>query len=225
MKDDLLDIYNSDILKELITTCKTYKEILDKLNLKDYSSNYKKLKNTILKLGLKMNRKSGPSSSDYYKHITDEQWIEAIKENKSYIAVLRSLGLKPVGGNYKTLKSKIQIYHLNIDHFTGQGWNVGENYKDFHKQIDDSEILTCPSKSCSQVVKRRLLKSGVKQYICECCGLTEWMGKPIPLELHHINGINFDNRIENLQILCPNCHSQTDNYRGKNISTIKIKNI
>lgn len=66
-------------------------------------------------------------------------------------------------------------------------------------------------------LKDRLLKECVKEYKCECCGNTEWMGKPIALELHHVNGIKDDLRAENLQLLCPNCHAFTDNYRGKNI--------
>ena len=52
---------------------------------------------------------------------------------------------------------------------------------------------------------------------CECCKNVEWNGRPIPLEVHHINGDNTDNRLENLQILCPNCHALTENWRGKNI--------
>lgn len=65
-------------------------------------------------------------------------------------------------------------------------------------------------------VKKRLFNTGLKQKICEKCGLkSEWLGKPITLELHHINGIKTDNNLENLQILCPNCHSQTDNFRNK----------
>ena len=60
-------------------------------------------------------------------------------------------------------------------------------------------------------------KENIKEYKCECCGNTEWNKKPIALELHHVNGIKNDLRLENLQILCPNCHAFTDNYRGKNI--------
>ena len=60
-----------------------------------------------------------------------------------------------------------------------------------------------------------MLKEGLKEHKCEICKQTEWLGKPIPLELHHINNVKNDLRIENLQILCPNCHAQTDNYRGK----------
>jgi 5-methylcytosine-specific restriction endonuclease McrA len=55
----------------------------------------------------------------------------------------------------------------------------------------------------------------LKEARCERCGLTEWLGKPLPLQLHHVNGDGKDNRPENLQILCPNCHSQTDSWGGR----------
>ena len=64
---------------------------------------------------------------------------------------------------------------------------------------------------------KRLLNANLKERICEHCENTLWLGNPIPLELHHINGVSSDNRLENLQLLCPNCHALTDNYRGKNI--------
>jgi 5-methylcytosine-specific restriction endonuclease McrA len=65
-------------------------------------------------------------------------------------------------------------------------------------------------------VKARLLRLGLKHAVCEGCGLTAWRDAPLPLELHHVNGDGHDNRLENLQLLCPNCHSQTDNWGGRN---------
>jgi 5-methylcytosine-specific restriction endonuclease McrA len=65
-------------------------------------------------------------------------------------------------------------------------------------------------------LKRRLIAAGIKANVCEECGLTEWCGRPIALELHHRNGVGRDNRLENLAILCPNCHSQTENFGGRN---------
>ena len=75
----------------------------------------------------------------------------------------------------------------------------------------------------SDTLKYRLVKEGLKQWKCEKCGNEGvWEGKELVLELHHINGNHYDNRLENLQILCPNCHSQTDNFRNKN-STKAVK--
>lgn len=65
-------------------------------------------------------------------------------------------------------------------------------------------------------IKLRLVRAGVKRNRCEMCGLDEWMGLSIPLSLHHVNGDRHDNRLENLQLLCPNCHSQTDTFAGRN---------
>jgi hypothetical protein len=65
-------------------------------------------------------------------------------------------------------------------------------------------------------IKIRLINAGLKEDKCEGCGLTEWKGKKITMELHHINGINNDDRLENLEFLCPNCHAQTETYGGKN---------
>lgn len=65
-------------------------------------------------------------------------------------------------------------------------------------------------------VLKILVQTGYKEYKCECCGISEWNDKPISLQLHHINGNHKDNSLENIQILCPNCHTQTDNYGSKN---------
>jgi hypothetical protein len=64
-------------------------------------------------------------------------------------------------------------------------------------------------------VKLRLIAAGLKENRCEECGLTEWLGRPLAMALHHVNGDGRDNRLENLRLLCPNCHSQTENFSGR----------
>ena len=129
-----------------------------------------------------------------------EELEEAVKNSLSIAEVLRHLNIIPAGGNYFTIKRYIKLWNINTSHFTGQLWNKGKH------------AICNPAKPLQEI-----LKEGVKEAKCECCNLSKWQNKSIPLELHHINGIHSDNRLENLQLLCPNCHALTDSYRGKNI--------
>jgi hypothetical protein len=145
---------------------------------------------------------------------TKEDFIIAVAENKSIAGVLRQLGLRPIGGNYKTVHHLIKMYGLDTSHFTGQGWNVGLVFKP-KQAIDDKQIYVEDSDyRCSWRLRERYKKTTGINY-CEKCGFSEWLGSPIPLEIHHINGNNTDNRLDNLQLLCPNCHALTNNYRGR----------
>ena len=71
-------------------------------------------------------------------------------------------------------------------------------------------------------IKQRLIKLGIKDEACEECGIRDWLGRPLSLELHHVNGDGKDHRLENLQLLCPNCHSQTDTWGGKNRGRLTV---
>jgi hypothetical protein len=79
------------------------------------------------------------------------------------------------------------------------------------------ELLVCGRKTNRSHLKGRLLREGLKQNKCERCGLTEWLGEPLNMALHHVNGDGQDNRLSNIQFLCPNCHAQTENYSGRGI--------
>lgn len=152
---------------------------------------------------------------------TIEELKLAVTTSLSVAEVCRQIGLKPVGGNYKTLKQKFVKYEIDVSHFTGQGWNVGERFTSPRIIIPLKEVLVEYSTYSTSFLNKRLLKEGIKDHKCECCGNTEWNEVPIPLELHHINGVNTDHQIGNLQLLCPNCHAFTDNYRGKNRPQVK----
>ena len=78
-----------------------------------------------------------------------------------------------------------------------------------------SDLLVAGRQRCRSHVKGRLLRSGLKEARCDECGIDAWRGEPIALELHHVNGDGQHNRLENLRLLCPNCHSQTENWGGR----------
>ena len=145
---------------------------------------------------------------------SDDDLRTAVIENVSIAGVLRQLGLHPIGGNYRTINRLIKELDLDISHFSGQGWNVGLGFKP-NKGMEDSKIFIQDSPyKCSWRLRERYKKvTGFSS--CNNCGLSEWMGQKIPLEIHHINGNNTDNRLENLVLLCPNCHALTNNYRGR----------
>ena len=128
-----------------------------------------------------------------------------------------SLGIDSIGGNtYREIKDIALENDIDLV-FTGEKKVKRTN----NAPINIADITKTNTNINSSKLKKKLIDSGLKNEICECCGLTEWNGKPIPLQLHHINGDRTDNRIENLQILCPNCHAQTDNYCGKNTKNKK----
>lgn len=150
------------------------------------------------------------------KKYTDKDFENAVKDNVSIAGTLRQLKLQPTGGNYKIANARIKSLDLDTSHFTGQGYLKGKKHN-WSKKIPLKEILIEDS-SYQQTykLKNRLIKEEYFEEKCSGCGLEKWRNQKIPLELEHINGINNDNRLENLTLLCPNCHAQTSTHRGKN---------
>jgi hypothetical protein len=148
---------------------------------------------------------------------TDEQLKNAIIASRSYAQTLKKLGLKPAGGNYKTIQILIRELGLSTAHFYGKGWNRGEAYRAPKQPKPLNQLLIISDRPPQTYqLKRRLIREGLKKEVCEICGIVNWLDKPLALHLDHVNGNNCDNRLENLRILCPNCHAQTDTYCANN---------
>lgn len=141
-----------------------------------------------------------------------------VAESTSVRQVILKLGLVPAGGNYNHIKRIIKERGLSTMHFLGQRSNSGVNHKARPPKPLDV-VLTKASYVQSYKLKKRLFSSGLKDQKCEECGWAKISDDGrIPVELDHINGDRYDNRIENLRILCPNCHSLKPTHRGKNIN-------
>lgn len=135
------------------------------------------------------------------------QLEKAVKESYNYSDTLRKLNIPTSGNNGTTLRKKLKEYNISISHFTFRRSSYVKK-----KDITNYLVINSNVKGCD--LKKRLFSEGYKEYKCEECGITTWRNNSITLQIHHINGINTDNRLENLKILCPNCHSQTNTYCG-----------
>jgi hypothetical protein len=142
------------------------------------------------------------------------EFKELVSRCSSYSEVLRELGLVSSGGSSsKGLKRRIEELSCCVDHF-----NTEQSILARRRSIPIEEILTINSSytNIAQLKKRLRVELNYPQY-CNICGMgDEWNGHLLVLQLDHVNGISNDHRLENLRLLCPNCHSQTDTYAGKN---------
>ena len=130
---------------------------------------------------------------------------------------MRKAGRKPVGGNYAVVKQKVKQFGIDVSHFTGMLWNKGKT------RAEDPRIPSVVKHTYDEVFKKdsevsgKCLRDNIKRYEvliykCDICGCDgNWQGGKISLEVHHKDGDNHNNEVENLQYLCPNCHALTDN--------------
>jgi len=148
-----------------------------------------------------------------------EEMQNILSLSKSMREVILKFNLSPNGsGGYRNIKKKILDLGLDIPKYNYYG--NGEA----RRKVDDTDIFCKNSTYPRQSLKRRILKDNLLKYECvECGNVGEYNGKSLSLHLDHKNGMNDDNRLENLRFLCPNCHSQTETYSGKANKQLKVK--
>lgn len=203
-------------LRAMVAMATSYAEVVRLLGLTLDASTHTRIRRRVQRHGI--------DTSHFVRHwrpgrprskLSDDQFRDAVARSKSIASVLRALGLIPAGGNYAVAHQRIEALGLDTSHFTGPGWNKGMQFVGPRRPLD--QILVAGRPTGSHTLKLRLFSEGVKRAACELCG---WAQRSpdgrVPVELDHINGDRNDNRLENLRVLCPNCHSLQTTHRGLN---------
>lgn len=151
-------------------------------------------------------RKRGPKVFEDVEAIR-----QAIPLASSLADILRAIGAKPHQSNYDRLRRTVEEFDLDLSRMAPPRPRGGV------PPIPLDELLVRGRRYASARLRRRLVEAGILQRRCDRCGLDVWLDEPIPLELDHVDGDRRNNELENLRLLCPNCHALTPTYRGRNI--------
>ena len=149
---------------------------------------------------------------------SNEEIIDILNSSISFSDVLRKLEYNSITtGNFKVVKNELKNRNIELPKY-----NNSKKYNTFELGIKNEDVFVEYSVMSRTNLKRRILKDNLIKYECvECGNIGEWKGKKLVLQLEHKNGNTYDNRLENLCFLCPNCHSQTETFSGKNANKIK----
>lgn len=207
--------WTDDQLRDAVAASSTLAEVSRALGITP--GGYRTLRRHITRLGLDAThlRTNMPAITPKLRRAwTDDDLMQAVRSSHTVSEVIRRLGYQPNGGIHRFIVGHIRRLELDTSHFRGRGWAHGQRFPGREMPLDEALVVNSPYRGNSRL-RGRLVKAGLKPDHCEGCGLREWRGRSLPLALDHINGDHTDNRLENLRILCPNCHALTDTWCGR----------
>jgi hypothetical protein len=208
--------WTDDDLRAAVAQCKNLYQVSKMLGIIPGKRTYALLRRHIARLGIPADHLPPVERSQRLRRTwTDDDLRAVVAASMTLSQVLRALGYKPSGGMHRLVAKKIVNLGIDTSHFLGRSWNRGQR-RPSPSRIPLQQILVRNSTYTNTArLRRRLVAEGLKPAHCERCELDSWLGEPLPLALDHVNGDHADNRLENLRILCPNCHALTETWCGR----------
>jgi hypothetical protein len=213
-------------LRAAVASSTNLRQVFIALDLKVGGGSWVGMKQHILRLGLDTSHwdvrvtAGGGQPRQPPPEWTDEQVRCAAAGARSVAEVMRRLGLDPLRKRGRAaLEQRLDELGIDRSTFVGQAWRLGVRVppEDRRGRPLEEILVRGSTYTTTSYLKKRLIDEGVLDRRCAGCGLRWWRGRLAPLHLDHRNGDRTDNRLENLRLLCPNCHAQTDTYCGRNI--------
>lgn len=214
--------YTREVLEPIVKSSQSLAEVMRKLGLRATGGNHRHIKLRIRRCEIDISHFKGKISAQI-QAIPERQLDELVATSTSFAQVLLKLGLADNGRPHHDLQARVRSLGLDTSHFTGRGWARGASWRTSDalergrrkRRLKDEDVFVenSPTYAGSALIPR-LLDLGWK-YECVWCGVSEWRGGKLVLHLDHANGVHNDNRLVNLRLLCPNCHSQTETYSNR----------
>lgn len=201
---------NYNKILDIAKSSNSLNDLAIKLGWKDYSKK-QKIKDILLKNNFEISTFPNLSAENSIFN-NEEKLREAVKNSFSYTDVIKLFVERIAGGHYPTLKEYIKKFNLDISHFSP---HKNSNIK-INNKISDEELFKINSSASARTVRKRVIKENLLPYKCKCGNEGHWLNQELTLQLDHKNGNRNDNRLENLEFLCPNCHSITPTYGSRN---------